>query len=240
MIYLSGVTNDTIEPALIRSGIGLMCNPGNSYRFRVDRYPVWAGDVVGMNNNIDPEDGLDYYAGLNPEKCLFLVSPDAYPDAYESFRRGLEFAPEVRALGFPVAVVAQDCAEQLPWESHFEEMDCVFLGGTRLAQGHLEWKESEGAERLVHRARNAGLWAHAGRCNSYRRFQKLARMGVLSVDGTFLKWRKRRRATDHTDDMRHKRGEAEIDGWTRIDQLPLTRWEAPAHPFHRTIAGANT
>ena len=42
MKYLSGVTNDRIEAALVAAGIGLFVNPKNGYHLRVGRYDWWA------------------------------------------------------------------------------------------------------------------------------------------------------------------------------------------------------
>jgi hypothetical protein len=239
MIYLSGVTSDRIEPTLVEAGIGLMCQPGNSYHLRIARYPVWAADVVGMHASATPERGMDWLAPLSTERCLFVVSPDAYPDAVESQRRGLEYAPLIREMGFPVAVVAQDGAERLSWP--WDEMDCLFIGGTQLEPGWREWKESLAAEGLVHAARNSGKWVHMGRVNTRRRLRRARDMGCLSADGTGIKYRKRRRAGEDGDE-RHDRGESELIRFlaevNATPALPFQRFETPSHPSHRGIPNA--
>jgi hypothetical protein len=240
ILYLSGVTNDRIEPRLITAGIGLMCQPGNSYHLRIARYPFWAADVVGMHASATPERGMDWVAPLSPERCLFVVSPDAYPDAVESQRRGLEYAPLIRELGFPVAVVAQDGAERLSWP--WDEMDCLFIGGIERRPGWTEWKESMAAEGLAHAARNAGKWVHMGRVNTRRRLRRARDMGCLSADGTGIKYRKRRRAGED-EGQRHSRGEGELIRDLGIvdatPSLPFHRWETPSHPNHRSVGWDN-
>lgn len=236
MIYLSGSTNDAIEPFLIDRGIGLMCQPGNGYSARVLRYPYWGADIVGMTGAVTPDMGLDWLAELVPsESCLLIVSPDAYPDAVESQRRGLEFAPLIRELGFPVAVVAQDGAERLRWP--WDEFDCLFIGGERRTPGRSEWKESDAAAQLVTRARNAGKWVHMGRVNTPRRLRLAWRMGCQSADGTLVKHLRRRRDGE-TPEQRDRRFTRDFSTFARaLDHppLPLVRWETPSHPAHRRV-----
>lgn len=235
VIYLSGVTNDRIEAQLIEDGVGLMCNAGNGYYLRADRYPSWAIDIVGMRNNIDPDVGLARLETMDRSRCLFVTAPDAYPSAAESLRRGLSFAEEIRALGYPVAIVAQDGAEALSWP--WDDIDCLFVGGEQRTPGWQEWKESEAAARLVREAREAGKWVHMGRVNSLRRMYRAREMGCLSADGTYLKYRKRSRAGE-SEDARHMRGESEIGRWIKWmrDNPMLTRFEVPSHPAHRRQA----
>jgi hypothetical protein len=222
VIYLSGSTNDTDEPRLIAAGVGLMCQPGNGYHHRISRYPWWAADIVGMNGNHTPEQGLDWLSRLPTARCLFAVSPDAYPDAAESLRRGLEYAPIIRELGFPVAVVAQDGAERMDWP--WDAIDCLFIGGEKRAPSWREWKESDAAAGLARRARDAGKWVHMGRVNTMRRLRRARLMGCLSVDGTKIAF---------GPDI----NVVELVRFLRVldntPPLPLDRWEHPAHPKHR-------
>jgi hypothetical protein len=194
-----------------------------------------------MNNNIDPDVGLARLEEMSPERCLLVTAPDAYPDAAESLRRGLSFAEEIRALGYPVAVVAQDGAERLHWP--WDDIDCLFIGGEKRKPGWTEWKESEEAERLTRAARAAGKWTHMGRVNSLRRMERARTMGCLSADGTFIKYRKRQVAGEGAD-VRHARGESEIAAWGEWlwanQPLPIfTRFEAPSHPLHRQLVVHN-
>jgi hypothetical protein len=240
MIYLSGVTNDRIEPSLIQTGVGLMCQPGNSYHLRIERFSYWAADNGCFNDKWVEDKWIDWLAALPREKCLFAVAPDIYPDAVGSLERGRAFAPIIREMGFPVAIVAQTDAEKLDWP--WDEFDCLFVGGERKIPGWSEWKESDAAAELVKRARSNGLWVHMGRVNSLRRLQRARQVGCHSVDGTFIKYRKRRLASDRLDSARHDRGEKEIERFLRVldntPPLPFDRFESPSHPAHKAALRA--
>lgn len=232
VIYLTGVTNDRIEPTIIAQGDGLMIQQGNSYHLRVLRYPFWAADNGCFADTWIEQEWAEWIEQLPTTRCLFAVAPDVYPDAGQSLVRGLAFAPEMRALGFPVAVVAQDGAERLHWP--WDELDCLFIGGEKRTPGWKEWKESEAAAELAREARNAGKWVHMGRVNSERRYMAADRMGCLSVDGTFIKYRKRKLQTDSAGE-RHGRGEAELAKWhaASANSPTLWTWESPSHAAHK-------
>lgn len=236
MIYLTGVTNDTDEPALIQDLIGLMLQPGNSYHLRADRYPYFAADNGCFANRWTEDRWLDWLAIKVPrDGCLFAVAPDVYPDAQASLDRGRKYFDLIRDLGFPVAVVAQDGAENLlyPWD----DFDCLFIGGERKANPKAEWKISDAAGQLVKRARSKGKWVHMGRVNSIARLERAREMGCHSADGTFIKYRKRTRAREaHLEqDMRTSRGAVELGGWMDVidDTHVPQRFEAPALAVHR-------
>jgi hypothetical protein len=163
-----------------------------------------------------------------PRTALFAVSPDVYPDAAESLRRGLEYAPILREMGFPVAIVAQTHAEKLDWP--WDEFDCLFIGGEKVTPAHMEWKESDEAKGLAAQARNAGKWVHMGRVNTLRRLQRARQMGCHSVDGTYIKF---------GPDVNTVR----LDKFMRIlvntPPLPFDRWETPSHPNHRRFANVS-
>jgi hypothetical protein len=88
-----------------------------------------------------------------------------------------EYAPQIRALGYKVALVAQDGLEDLPWP---ERYDALFVGGTT------GWKMSDAADWCIRKAQKAGVWVHVGRVNSQQRIRHFAVMGVDSVDGTTI------------------------------------------------------
>lgn len=229
MIYLTGATNDQDEPRLIAGGVGLMIQPGNSYHLRAGRYPFYAIDIGMKFSEADPY--LAWLEERSTDRCLFAVSPDAYPDPVESQRRGLEYAPLIRELGFPAAIVAQDGAERLAWP--WEDMDALFLGGRQ----ETGWKTSPEAERLCRAARNAGLWVHMGRVNSVKRLERARSMGCNSADGTFVKWWRRKRK----DQGRGGRHGGEVARWVQIldaeRTLPgFTDFETPSLPVHRQAA----
>ena len=121
---------------------------------------------------------LDTYTPEERSRCLFAVAPDVVGDAAATLARSLPWLPEIRALGYPAAFVAQDGLEDLevPWGS----FDCLFIGGTT------GWKLGPHARTLVTEAKARGKYVHMGRVNSERRFRYAAAIGCDSADGTFL------------------------------------------------------
>ena len=234
MIYLSGSVADSYQALLIAAGIGLMIQPGNSYHRRIAAFRYWAADNGCFADQWDEDRWIKWLELLDPAAgCLFAVAPDKYPDAIESLRRGLDFAPIVRDMGFPVAVVAQDGAERLDWA--WDEMDCLFLGGRQRERSRLEWKESAAAASLARRARAAGKWVHMGRVNSLRRLKIAQFMGCQSVDGNLIKWRRRGAEPG----VRVSDAEGAVLSHTHFvntnPPLPFERWETPSHPTHRGL-----
>lgn len=184
MRYLSGSTGDMgTARRLAAAGIGLMIQPRSYLHHRIELFPFWAADI-GMTYSADADGYLEFLDRL-PRTGLFCVSPDAYPDAYESQRRGLEYAGLIREMGHRPAVVAQNGAENLVWP--WEEFDCLFLGGTKQDDPKREWKVSAPAERLALEARNHGLQVHMGRCQPGR-LLRARQMGCTSADGTFIRF----------------------------------------------------
>ena len=110
--------------------------------------------------------------------CLFAVAPDVVADAWRSGIRSLPWIEPIKALGYPVAWVAQDGQEShpLPWGG----IDALFVGGST------EWKLGPEARRLVAEAKRRGKWVHMGRVNSERRYRYALTIGCDSADGTYL------------------------------------------------------
>ncbi len=86
--------------------------------------------------------------------------------------------PQIRALGYRVAFVAQDGQESLPVP--WDEFDALFIGGST------EWKLGPHAREIAAEAKRRGKWLHMGRVNSERRFKYAAAIGCDSADGTYL------------------------------------------------------
>ena len=110
--------------------------------------------------------------------CLFAVAPDVVGDAAATYAKSGPWLPKIRALGYPVAYVAQDGAENHP--PPWPDIDCLFLGGTDA------FKLGQVARDLVAEAKRRGKWVHMGRVNSQRRFTYARLIGCDSVDGTYL------------------------------------------------------
>jgi hypothetical protein len=185
--YLTGATGLYLEGGLsFERDIGLMIQPGNNYHGRVQHYPVWAADngAFSSRRSFDAakframlaQGNLDFWR----DTCLFVAAPDVVGDARATLRRFPEWAREIRDLGFPVALVAQDnleCVlEDVPWDL----VDVLFVGGST------EWKINIGAEICVDYARALGKRTHMGRVNSCKRLTLANSWGVDSADGTFL------------------------------------------------------
>lgn len=204
--YLTGVSNDASR-AYDRPELGLLVQPDTARYFahRTDYAAGWAADnaFYGLGAKADPTPEQEEAAVLRwltwittevaqaPEGCLFVTIPDVLRwvtldggqrvpvgDAAGTLERFSELAAIVRALGLPVALVAQDGLEELevPWD----ELDALFLGGST------EWKLSDHARALVAEANARGKWTHMGRVNSYKRLALAADFGCDSADGTFL------------------------------------------------------
>jgi hypothetical protein len=155
-----------------------------------------------------------WLAGLvvgREHRCLFAVAPDEFNPHHRddmgraSLLRSLPFLADIRALGVPVALVAQNglTPGMVPWD----DIDWIFLGGCRRCPrcgwwpdfGSLlgdrcpdcggateEWKESSAAHRLAKAARAHGKRVHMGRVNSARRWSVAAMFGCDTTDGTFV------------------------------------------------------
>lgn len=110
--------------------------------------------------------------------CLFAVAPDVVGDAAGTLAKSAPWMPKIRALGYPVAFVAQDGLEAMPVP--WDDFDCLFIGGTT------EWKLGPHARTLAAEAKRHGKWVHMGRVNSERRYRYAADIGCDSADGTYL------------------------------------------------------
>lgn len=109
--------------------------------------------------------------------CVFVTVPDVVADACATLYRYRYYAWRIKALGYPVALVAQDGLEALRWPP---EYDALFIGGST------EWKLSSAADWCIRKAQSAGAWVHVGRVNSIKRIRHCQLRGVDSVDGTSL------------------------------------------------------
>jgi hypothetical protein len=145
---------------------------------------------IGVDNGYfarqDPEGFRRLLARIpDPARPRFVACPDVVGDAPATIRLFDEWEPEVRSLGFRVALVAQDGMEAMPARGRsalYARCDALFIGGTDAFKLTLDAP----AHRLIREARDAGLWTHFGRVNSVRRLAYCARLGVDSVDGSGL------------------------------------------------------
>jgi hypothetical protein len=113
--------------------------------------------------------------------CLFVACPDVVGDAAAKLRLFARWQPVLASLDLPVALVAQDGAEnlELPWG----RFQALFIGGST------QWKLGGGAAGLVAEAKRRGLWVHLGRCNTRKRFRHAFLLACDSLDGSgFSRW----------------------------------------------------
>jgi hypothetical protein len=194
--YLTGAHNEAVASVAHERSIGLLAQPGNRYDLQVHRYPAWAGDNGAFTTKAGGFSAERFRAMLaRPalhaarSTCLFVVAPDKLDvlpdgtvigDALGTLEQFPAWAEEIRAAGFPVALVAQNGLEHLlnyvPWGL----VDVLFIGGST------EWKLSSSAHRCVAFAQGMGKRTHMGRVNSYRRLEIAESWGVDTADGTFL------------------------------------------------------
>lgn len=132
-------------------------------RFCDERYLFW---LIGLRR----------FAGT----CLFATAPDVLGDAKATWERGRNWLGAIRTLGFKAALVAQDGFDlgATDWSS----FDVLFIGGTD------SFKLGRDIEAVIVMAKVHEKWVHVGRVNSRKRFRYFERLGVDSVDGTFVKF----------------------------------------------------
>lgn len=154
----------------------------------------WAADNDAYHGRFTEEAFLRHLKRLEPyrQTCLFVALPDIVADPNGTLELLQIWRPQVQALGFPVAWVAQDGATQVP-----DGCDAVFIGGTT------DWKLGSDALHLCQQAKSRGLWLHLGRVNSKLRSNIAAQMGVDSVDGTKVVF------------IGKEAGTKLVDGWMR-------------------------
>jgi hypothetical protein len=111
-------------------------------------------------------------------RITFAVVPDVVGDADDTLARFAELGPRVRALGYPLALAAQDglTAAAVPWP----DVDVLFIGGST------EWKLGPVPPQLIAAAQARGVPSHFARVNTLRRARYAAWLGCDSADGTCI------------------------------------------------------
>ncbi len=179
VLYFANPSSQKVRDAMRKELLGYIDTPAQGNK----REPgvAWVADN-GCFGKGYPGD-IQYIAWLLANRddagtCLFATAPDVVGDAKETLKRSKPFLPVIRALGYPVALVAQDGLENLtvPWDS----FDALFIGGST------EWKLGKHARNLVTEAKRRGKHVHMGRVNSKTRYRYAEAIGCDSVDGTYL------------------------------------------------------
>lgn len=189
VMYLTGASNPMVRNAA-RPDIGLMCQPGNKNHLQYEAYPLWAADNACFKESAKRRDAtgdaafnvkfLAWLDNLPRSRCLFAVAPDVVGNAEATLARSLPVMPKIRAMGFPVAFVAQNGLQYctIPWDA----FDVLFIGGDDW------WKTCDPMVDITRRARQEGKWVHMGRVNTLGRIIAAHGMCCDSADGTFLKF----------------------------------------------------
>lgn len=170
-LLVSGATKDVATAG---------ANVGRLYVPKDRNPPVEDGRPHALDNGAFTGFDADAFVALLERHrgrpgCLFVAAPDVVGDAASTLRQFKPWAPMIRALGYPVALVAQDglTVADVPWS----ELDAIFIGGSTA------WKMSRAAESILGWAAARGKWRHVGRVNSRRRMRHFHGLAD-SVDGS--------------------------------------------------------
>lgn len=180
MIYFANPSTEAIRDVMRADRLGFIATPNSTCKSQQVEGAVWCADNGCFSDRFDE---TKWFAWLTKHanrasSCRLAVAPDVVGDAVATLARSLPWLPKIRALGYPVAFVAQDGIEatEVPWD----EFDVLFIGGST------EWKLGPVARDYAGQAKARGKWVHMGRVNSLRRYRYAQAIGCDSVDGTFL------------------------------------------------------
>jgi hypothetical protein len=164
-----------------RGDVGVMVTPASGQRMHLlaPLVPFFAFDTGNYTRPV----ALDDYLCLlrdhqqHRQRFLFATAPDVVGDAAATWALSAPALPQIRAFGYPAALVAQDGLEAtaVPWDA----FDVLFVGGTT------DWKLTVSPS-LVRAAVARGVPVHMGRVNSWKRIRWAAELGCASADGTCL------------------------------------------------------
>lgn len=179
MLYMANPSTAPIRSTMKAGRLGMIATPAQ----RNSGMPgvKWCADN-GCYGKGFPGD-VEFLAWLASRReflpdCIFATAPDVIGDAAATLKRSAPFLPVMRALGYPVAFVAQDGLEKLrvPWD----QFDALFIGGSTT------FKLGSFVREIAAEGVSRGKWLHMGRVNSERRFNYARDIQCDSVDGTFL------------------------------------------------------
>lgn len=189
--------SDAVIRQMASGNIGLIDAPASTGRAGVSAAheggAVWCADNGCFSDKWDEAKWWQFLVdnAHRASTCLFAVAPDVVGDAQATLERSSPWLAKIRALGYPVAFVAQD-GLGIHWNGslhvgdldgptiEWAAFDCLFIGGTTT------WKLGPHVRSLVAEAKRRGKWVHCGRVNSERRWRYADAIGCDSADGTFL------------------------------------------------------
>lgn len=181
-LFVSGATS-TLRRYGSSPHLGALLVPGacNSIEAVLRSELPWAADNAAFTG-FDPAAFCRMLGRIaGSAGCRFVACPDVVGDAAATPRLFSIWAPAIRALGLPVALVAQDGLDHypVPWD----QLAALFIGGST------DWKLSPVAAALTREAKARGKWTHFGRCNTKKRFRHAYQLGCDSIDGSgFSRW----------------------------------------------------
>jgi len=182
VIYLTQVSSSPAVMDLVRSHpkIGLLLTPREG-RTGVEGV-TWGADNSAFTGQYPGDEKflrwLDRKLYLR-EWCRFVTAPDVVGNFEATWELSEPMLRQLRSLGWPAALVAQDGMEESDWDC-WSEIDALFIGGTT------SWKLGPALE-LVRQAQSHGKWVHVGAINSRRRYWWADHHGIDSGDGTMMK-----------------------------------------------------
>lgn len=181
IFYFANPSTPEVREVMASGGLGCIITPAQGKKPPAGA--VWCADNGAFTKGYPGDMGfLAFLARLRyaADHCWFAVAPDVVCDAKATLERSEPFLPIIRAMGFPVALAAQNGLEDLevPWD----EFDVLFLGGDT------EWKLGPAARDLTAQALALGKGVHMGRVNSHKRLRYADYIGCTSADGTYLAW----------------------------------------------------
>lgn len=181
MLYFANpCSSDAVTAAMQAEVIGYIDTPAQGNK----RPPgvTWCADNGAFSDKFDEAKWWRFLEANAhaASDCLFAVAPDVVGDAAATLERSLPWLPKIRALGYPVAFVAQDGFDPtaVPWD----EFECLFIGGTDA------FKLGPAGRAAVAEAKRRGKWVHMGRVNSEKRWKYADAIGCDSADGTHLRF----------------------------------------------------
>lgn len=179
MLYFANPVRGGAQQAMRDGTLGYIDTPAQGNRRPAG--VIWCADNGCFGKGYPGADGwlawLRQHAAYAPA-CRFATAPDVVGDAAATLELSRPYLAQIRQLGYPAALVAQDGLEhlQVPWD----EFDVLFIGGST------EWKLGAAAAEIVKEAKRRGKWVHMGRVNSRKRLRYAASIGCDSADGTYL------------------------------------------------------
>jgi hypothetical protein len=181
VMYFANPTKDAaVHEAMAAGVLGFIDTAGQGFR-HMRAGTTWCADNGCFNDAKFDEARWWRFLQDNATdagSCAFATAPDVLGDAQKTLNRSAPWLPRIRELGYPVAFVAQDGADQYP--PPWGEFDVLFIGGSTA------FKLGPEARSLIAEAKRRGCRVHMGRVNSLKRYRYAEAVGCDSADGTYL------------------------------------------------------